>query len=166
MRKRSWTIDQLKTAVETATSIRQVLKKLGLREAGGNYIQVRNYIREYKLSILHFTGKAWNKGKHGTGKSRIILKDILVKDSTFQSYKLKKRLFQEGIKYPFCEICGWAKHTPDGRIPLELNHKNGDRFDNRLENLRILCPNCHSLQETHRGKNIRVRWRNRYTRST
>lgn len=56
-----------------------------------------------------------------------------------------------------CEDCGWAKSSEDGRIPVELDHINGDRHDNRLENLRILCPNCHSLRLTHRGKNIQKR---------
>ena len=52
-------------------------------------------------------------------------------------------------------MCGWAKISIDGRIPLELDQINGNRHDNRLENLRILCPNCHSLQITHRGMNIK-----------
>lgn len=55
------------------------------------------------------------------------------------------------------ERCGWAERAEDGRIPVELDHKNGDRFDNRFENLQILCPNCHSLQPTHRGKNVKSR---------
>ena len=84
---------------------------------------------------------------------RTKLEDILVKNSNFQSYKLKKRLFSAKLKKPRCELCGWAKKTADGRLPLELDHISGDSKDNRLENLRILCPNCHSLQPTHRGRN-------------
>ncbi|MFC1775685.1 HNH endonuclease, partial [Patescibacteria group bacterium] len=101
----------------------------------------------------HFTGQGWNKGMRGIGKPRISLKEILTKNSSFQSYKLKKRLFKEGLKKPQCEECGWAKKSKDGRIPLELDHVNGTRTDNRLENLRVLCPNCHSLKPTHRGLN-------------
>lgn len=74
-------------------------------------------------------------------------------DSDYQSFKLKSRLFSEKLKIPCCEECGWAKKSEDGRIPLELDHINGNRRDNRLENLRILCPNCHSLKPTHRGLN-------------
>lgn len=155
MRKRSWTIEQLQEAVKTSTSYRQVLRKLRLREAGGNYEQLKKYVKELKLNIKHFTGIGWSKGLTGIGKIRIATKDILVKESYFQSYKLKKRLFIDGLKLPNCELCGWAEKAVDGRIPLELDHINGDRHDNRLENLRILCPNCHSLQPTHRGKNIK-----------
>jgi hypothetical protein len=152
-KKRTWTIEQLKEAVKTSTSFRQVLAKLGLKEAGGNYFQLRKYIKEFNLDISHFKGQGWNKGLRGIGKPRIPLEKILVKNSTFQSYKLKNRLIKEGLKPPYCEICGWSQRTPDGRLPLELDHINGDVHDNRLENLRILCPNCHSLQPHYRGRN-------------
>ena len=140
-------------AVRTSFSLRQVIVKLGLIEAGGNYEQVRKYIAEYKLDSKHFRGRLWNKGLRGIGKPHIATKDILVKGSYFQSFKLKNRLFSEGLKTKACEECGWAKYSEGGYLPLELDHINGDRHDNRLENLRILCPNCHSLQLTHRARN-------------
>lgn len=153
MRKRSWTAEQLKGAVMISYSLRNVLKLLGLVEAGGNYDQIKKYIKEYGLDSGHFTGKAWNRGMRGMGKPHILLKNILVKHSTYQSFKLKNRLFKEGLRTSKCELCGWSEKSLDGRLPLELDHINGDRHDNRLANLRILCPNCHSLQSTHRGKN-------------
>ena len=70
-----------------------------------------------------------------------------------RTLKLIVRLFKAGLKKAGCEECGWAKLSADGRIPVELDHINGDRYDNRIENLRILCPNCHSLKSTHRGRN-------------
>ena len=152
MRKRSWTVDQLIDAVGNSFSYRQVLNKLGLREAGGNYEQVKKYIKENKLDIKHFKGRGWNLGLRGIGKPRVSLDKILVKDSYFQSFKLKNRLFAVGLKHQQCEQCGWAERTKDGYLPLELDHINSNRHDNRLENLRILCPNCHSLTENHRGR--------------
>ncbi|NIV70095.1 MAG: hypothetical protein GWN41_08185 [Phycisphaerae bacterium] len=129
------------------------MKKLGLVEAGGNYAQIKKYLDIYKIDISHFKGKAWSKGMRGMSRPQISLEKILVKNSTYQSYKLKKRLYTEKIKSPKCEECGWMKISEDGRLPLELDHINGNRKDNRLANLRILCPNCHSLKPTHRGLN-------------
>ena len=154
-RKRSWTESELKSAVKNSKSIRQVLKCLNLKMAGGNYTQIHKYINEYNISIIHFTGKAWNKGMTGVGKPRRSLEDLLKKDVYYQSHKLKKRLFAVGMKQQACEECGWNKRTEDGRLPLELDHINGDGRDNRLKNLRVLCPNCHSLKGTHRGRNIK-----------
>lgn len=153
MRKRSWTENELKKAVELSTSVRQVLQKLKLKEAGGNYAQIKKFLEIYKIDTEHFTGKIWNKGLRGIGKSRLKLEEILIKGSNFQSFKLKKRLFAAQLKPRYCEECQWHKMSDDGRLPLELDHINGDNQDNRLENLRVLCPNCHSLKPTHRGRN-------------
>jgi hypothetical protein len=152
-KKRRWTENKLRSAIASSSSIRQVLNKIGLIQAGGNYSQIKKYIEELKINTKHFKGKAWNKGLRGIGKPRISMNDILVKDSNYQSFKLKKRLFEAGLKNKECEECGWKKISKDGRLPLELDHINGDSQDNRLKNLRVLCPNCHSLKLTHRGKN-------------
>ncbi|MFH1621020.1 MAG: HNH endonuclease [Patescibacteria group bacterium] len=157
MRRRKWRPEDLKNAAKTSYSIREVLRKLGLVPAGGNYSQINKYLKEYKIDHSHFKGSAWNKGIKGLLSPRIPLEKILIKNSTFQSNKLKKRLFSVGIKRPACEACGWDEKNIEGYQPLELDHINGDRTDNRLENLRILCPNCHSLQPTHRGRNMRRR---------
>jgi hypothetical protein len=151
--KRKWSENDLRKAVITSTSTRQVICKLGLKPAGGNYLQIHKYITYYHIDTKHFKGKAWNKGLRGIGKPFLPLKNILHRNSDFQSYKLKNRLFDEHLKPRHCELCGWAKTSSDGRLPVELDHINGDHRDNRLINLRILCPNCHSLQSTHRGRN-------------
>lgn len=115
-------------------------------------------IKQLGLSTDHFTGSGWNVGirrkqtRYGTPIS-----DLLIENSDFQSFKLKNKLFAAKIKTTECELCGWSERSPDGRVPVELDHINGVHTDNRIENLRILCPNCHSLQPTHRGKNKKVR---------
>lgn len=150
---RSWSDEQLTEAVRKSSSIREVIRKLGLVPAGGNYLQIKTRISNLKLDSSHFMGQAWNKGKKYHTNTRPQIDSLLARGSNIQSYKLKKRLYEEGLKLPKCEMCGWSKTSIDGRIPLELDHINGDHSDNRLENLRILCPNCHSLQPTHRGCN-------------
>ncbi len=157
-KRRSWTDEQLIAAVKESKSYRSVIQKLGLIPAGGNYVQVKRTITILKLPTDHFTGKGWNEGWRFDPRTPPKPLDYhLVDGSTIQSYKLKKLLFRAGLKSRKCEICSWAEQASDGRIPLELDHINGKRDDNRLENLRVLCPNCHSLQPTHRGKNKGVR---------
>ncbi len=163
MRPRKWSIFQLKRAANESLSIRQILAKLGLKEAGGNYSQIKKYLVLYQIDVRHFKGRAWNKGIKMPFRPKLLLSEVLTKHNYFQSYKLKSRLFKEGLKSKKCELCGWSEKALDGRIPLELDHINGDSKDNRLQNLRILCPNCHSLQPTHRGRNIKSTkgwWRN------
>lgn len=150
---RKWNESDLRKAVTLSTSKRQVINKLGLVEAGGNYEQIGKYIKFYNINTNHFLGQKSNLGKIIPRSPIYKLEEILIRGSLFQSHKLKKRLFSENIKKRKCEICNWAKVSVDGRIPLELDHINGDHHDNRIQNLRILCPNCHSLQSTHRGRN-------------
>ena len=98
-----------------------------------------------------------NQGGKGltkkSGKS-LDLKEILNgKHPQYQTFKLKNRLIKEGIKDWKCEVCDLEKWNNDW-IPLELDHIDGNRTNHRLENLRMICPNCHSQTETFRAKNI------------
>lgn len=65
------------------------------------------------------------------------LESLLVVGGRVQSFVLKKRLYVAGLKKSKCELCGWAEVSPDGRIPVELDHINGNHEDNRIENLRV-----------------------------
>lgn len=157
MQPRKWDPLLLPEIVKGSRSLRETLGKLGLRQAGGNYTQLKKYLELMQIDTSHFTGKGWNIERLNLVHEKALLSDIMVKNSSYQSYKLKKRLFQESLKTERCEKCGWAEKATDGRIPLELHHINGNRTDNRLENLQVLCPNCHSLQPNHRGKNIKAK---------
>ena len=101
-------------------------------------------------------GQGWAKGLEFPGKYKKSLEEILVYGNKTQTNKLKQRLIKENIFEYKCYNCNLTKWL-DGPIPLELHHISGDRADNRLENLTLLCPNCHSLTPTNRGKNVRCK---------
>lgn len=147
-----YTDTQFVDAVQTSSSIRQVLQKLGLVEAGGNYETVRRIMERLGLTSHHLTGQSWRKGNPTPAVSPHPLAVLLQDNSSTASYKLKNRLFEAGLKTRVCEMCHGAQWLGNP-IPLEFDHINGKRTDNRLENLRVLCPNCHALTATYRGKN-------------
>jgi hypothetical protein len=151
--KQRYTDDELINAVQTSVSIRQVLSKLGLVEAGGNYSIIKRRIQSLKVDMSHFTGKGWRGGSRNPVVTPKPISVILQRGVAYQSYKLKRRLFVEGLKTQRCENCSGSEWMGQP-IPLELDHINGDSTDNRIENLRILCPNCHALTETYRGRKL------------
>ncbi len=110
MRKRRWDDHTLSLAVSESKSIRQVIQKVGLIPAGGNYVQIQERITVLKLDTSHFTVYTWNKGLRGRYLPLIPLKDILVRNSKFQSFKLKKRLFIENLKNHFVNYVDGMKY--------------------------------------------------------
>jgi hypothetical protein len=149
--RRSWTVEQLEAAVTDERSLAGVPRRLGLRAAGGNYVHVTSFIRSRGLSTQHFTGSAHLRGRKNPHPWRTPIERVLVAGLLFQSSHLRKRLLAEGLLPAQCATCGgtqWRGH----RIPLELDHIDGDRYNNNLTNLRVLCPNCHALTPTYRGR--------------
>ena len=149
--KHSYTIEEFKNAVQGSYSIAQALTKLGVSPRGGNYRVFKKFEKLYEIDTSHFTGQGHLKGKTHNFNT-IPLGEILVKDYEYSSNKLRKRLISEGIKEHKCECCGLNEWLGEP-IPLELDHIDGDHYNNILENLKILCPNCHAKTPTYRGKN-------------
>ena len=102
---------------------------------------------------LSYAGNTGGKG-HKPCPSRKSAHEYLHKGSSISSHKLKLKLLQDGLKQRYCERC--RRKLWMGRpIPIELRHVNGDRLDNRLVNLQLLCPNCHALTDNHAGRGSR-----------
>jgi hypothetical protein len=154
MKPRRYTDKDLKRAVEQSFTMRAVLQELGLKPLGGTYETVEKRIRELGLDTSHFLGSGHLKGKSHNYGTRP-LERILVHLKLENTWRLRNRLIREKVKTQQCERCGNSEWL--GRpIPLELYHRDGDRTNNRLENLELLCPNCHAATDNYRGSKKKV----------
>jgi hypothetical protein len=126
-----------------------------MRPAGGNHVTLRKYVRLWAIPTDHFDPLFAQRQQLGR---RVItpLEEILVEGSTYSRGSLKRRLYATGLKQRKCEMCGQGEEWQGRRMALILDHINGVATDNRIENLRIVCPNCASTLDTHCGRNLRL----------
>ena len=135
--------------VKRCDNINQVCKELGKKQTTANRLLIKRIIEKYKIDTSHFVIDYAKR----TNKKKMDDCDIFVINSSYQTAKLKNRLILKGYKEYKCEMCG--RTTWEGKpIPLQTHHINGDNSDNRIENLQLLCPNCHAFTDTYCGKNI------------
>lgn len=157
MKLRKYTLDQLIHAAQSSKSIRECLIALEVEPYGGNYDTFRKAVKHFNIDISHFEGQSLSSKKLLGRRKKIPLDQLLVRNSTYQSNKLRLRLLEDGIFSHQCSICNLVEWC-GMPIPLELDHIDGDNHNNELVNLRLLCPNCHSQTPTYRGKNIKSRY--------
>ena len=141
-------IEKIKQACKISKSVYGVIKNLGIRSTGSRNQEIKRIIKNNKIDISHFTGRASNRFKF-----KKHLNELLQYGTEIESSHLKKRILQENVienKCSKCNISDWQGE----KLSLILDHISGDRRDNRLENLRLLCPNCNSLTDTFSGRNI------------
>lgn len=147
--------EKLRKAVAESISIAEALKFMGMSISTGNYRGFHNSIKKYNIDTSHFLGQSHLQNKSHKTTATYPINEILVENSTYVSISiLKKRLVREKL-LPYkcgnekCNIVMWH----DKPLSLQLDHINGIHNDHRLENLRFLCPNCHSQTDTFAGKN-------------
>ena len=138
--------------VKLSTSFLETMALLDMRPTGSNYKTIRKRIQELSLDVSHWVdGRAGRKGK------TVPLDEILVKDSSYRhSSKLKNRLVREGLLEYRCYSCG-IREWMEKPIVLRIDHITGDPKDNRIDNLRLLCPNCDSQTPTFGARNRKTR---------
>ena len=146
---------KLEEIIKTSKTQTECLNKMGLRAAGGNYKTLKKYIEKYSISTDHFKPDEVRLEKLinlGIGRE-IEIENVLISGSTYNRVRLKERLYNLGLKNRCCEICGQGEEWVGKKMSLIIDHINGIWNDNRIENLRIVCPNCNATLDTHCGKN-------------
>lgn len=151
--------DTLTEVVLISKTYKECLLKLNIRAAGGNYKSLKKYIDLYNIDTSHFNSNVVRNDKLSKfNKSRKFeLKEILIENSTYSRTSLKKRLYDEIILERKCCLCGQDENWNGMKISLILDHINGVHNDNRIENLRIVCPNCNAGLDTFAGRNNKIK---------
>jgi hypothetical protein len=125
-----------------------------MRAAGSNFRTLKRLIKRYDISTEHLDPNWVLRGDRPNRK--IPLEQIMVENSSYGRDKLKRRLYEAELKHRRCELCGQGEEWNGRRMSLILDHVNGVATDNRLENLRIVCPNCNATLDTHCGRRTRL----------
>ena len=147
--------EEFNSIIQNSYSFIECCKKIGLSQNGANgRKQIKKRCQELNISTEHF--KLFGRN---TSVNKRELDDILVENSTYTNNSaLKARLIKEGLLEYKCAICSQKPVWNNKSLVLQIDHINGDHLDNRLENIRFLCPNCHSQTDTFSGKNTRFKY--------
>lgn len=153
--KRTYSEQQFRDAYMGSQSIAEVCRKLNLAPFGGSYESIHKAVRELDLPTDHILGRELQRGvSRGNGKVRVKDDEIFVENSSASRATARNRIIRDNLIPYYCSICG-LKDWQGLPISFALDHINGIGNDHRLENLRFLCPNCHSQTETFAGKNTK-----------
>ncbi|WP_030805901.1 HNH endonuclease signature motif containing protein [Streptomyces sp. NRRL S-337] len=150
-----WTKEVLEEAVAASTNMCEVLRRLGLEVVGGHHTHISRRIKSYGIDTSHFTSVVRTARMKGNQRRRAAV-EILVESTSAHvtrtpNARLKRAMHELGVEER-CALCGIEPVWLGERLPLEVDHIDGNWRDNRIGNLRFLCPNCHSTTDSYRGR--------------
>lgn len=152
-----YTKEWLSDLCKDSYSYAEVLVKAGRKIGGGSQATLKKKIEEYQIDISHFTGQKWRESPNQKdcviSREKYLLDEVFVKNSPVTQKVLRGYVERHELIPYICSTCGCDGSWQNGFISLEIDHIDGDNSNNELSNLRYLCPNCHALTETYRGKN-------------
>ncbi|MET9563154.1 HNH endonuclease signature motif containing protein [Streptomyces tauricus] len=150
-----WTKEILEPVVASSKSVNEVVRRLGLDSVGGHHTNITRRIKAYGLDTTHFEPVARTEKMRDNQRRRtaaeILVEDALAHARRTPGSRLKRALRELGIDER-CGSCGLEAVWLGEPLPLEVDHIDGNWRNNRVENLRLLCPNCHSTTDTYRGR--------------
>lgn len=155
MKREKYTKENLETLAKDAISVSDILRSLGLALSGGNHSHIKSRLVKFDIDVSHFVGSRFNAGERHMRLNKlsheVVLSNNRLNGRREQSHILRRALVSFGVK-EICSICGCSNWNGK-ELRLQIDHINGDGCDNRPENLRFLCPNCHSQTENFGSKN-------------
>jgi len=153
--KHIFTKEQLELAAKHSYSFAEMIRQLKKKQGGSLQKRLIKLVKENDIDILHFTGQLWSKGKTVLQDNRVCkipIEKVFCENSIASTSYVRSLIKKNNLleyKCSKCKIVEW-QNMP---LVLQLDHINGNRKDTRLENLRWMCPNCHSQTETFCSKN-------------
>lgn len=157
-----YTKEWLEELCKNSDSYAEVLKQTGRAQSGGNQSYLKKKIQEFDVDVSHFTGQGWRKNKTKEndirliGKSQYNIEEIFIINSDVNRKLIRAYILRYNLLEYQCKMCGNIGQWLNQTIALHLDHINGIPTDNRIENLRWLCPNCHATTNTYGAKNIKI----------
>ena len=153
MTKVKYTDETLRELANRCGSVSEILRELGLRPAGGNHAHIKHRLDRAGIDTSGISGQGWRKGRKFPFERRSAEEVFRVRDDGLftNGSVLKRKLLDVGVP-DVCDVCGIGNEWNGKPLTLQVDHINGRRNDDRRENLRIICPNCHSQTPTFSGK--------------